>query len=66
MKKKLTQDEVIKFKDVQITYLCDGVGAIERLLSQRRIGKKSIRHAMENFKAKGIPAQTLADFLATL
>lgn len=63
-KTKLTQDDVLKFKDVQIAYLLDGAGAIEHLLKERRIGKKAVRNALKNFKAKGVPAATLADVVA--
>ncbi len=55
----------VSYKDLQITYLTDGVSAIDKLLKEGRTSKAAVRRALEAFEDQGARAAALADFVQT-
>lgn len=67
-KKKSTGPRASKrlsYKDIQIAYLADGVGAVEKLLSEEKASRAAVRKALEALRQQGAAAATLDDFVKT-
>jgi len=59
MPEKRKKRGTVSFKDVQIAYLCSGVGPIEQLYNKRLASVNTIRRAMHQLKTNGSPVATL-------
>ena len=67
-KKKSTGPRASKrlsYKDIQIAYLADGVGAVEKLLNEEKASRAAVRKALEALRQQGAAAATLDDFVKT-
>lgn len=59
-----TKDRGLSYKDVQIVFLTDGLGKVEKLLNGGLISKQSLRRAAKEF-ANNKSAQAFVDFAAS-
>ncbi len=53
----------LSYKDLQIVYLSDGVGAVEKLLKDGKVSRAAVRKALEALREQGAAAATLDDFV---
>lgn len=59
MSEKRKKRSTVSFKDVQIAYLCSGIGHIEQLYNKRLASVNTIRRALHQLKTNGSPVETL-------
>ena len=55
----------LSYKDIQISYLSDGVAAVERLLKDGKASRGAVRKALDALRQQGAAAATLDDFVKT-
>ena len=53
----------LSYKDIQISYLADGIGAVEKLLNSGKVSRAAVRKALEALRQQGAAAATLDDFV---
>lgn len=60
---KIAAGKRISFKDVQISYLSDGVGGVEKLLSEHASAKHLLKRALADFEEQGKNADALKAYV---
>jgi hypothetical protein len=51
------------YKDIQILYLSEGIGALERLIRDRKISRPALRRAVDALRAAGATIGPLEQFV---
>lgn len=56
--KQAVDRNLVSFKDVQIAYLMEGIGGVEKLMESGQVSKPTIRRALKKFHETGaVPAE---------
>lgn len=55
----------LSYKDIQISYLADGVGAVDKMLKDGRASRAAVRKALDALRHAGAPTAALDDFIKT-
>src|SRR5690606_11357112 len=56
--KNTMERNLVSFKDVQIAYLMEGIGGVEKLMESGQVSKPTIRRALKKFHETGaVPAE---------
>lgn len=56
------QERGMSYKDIQIVFLADGIGKVEKMLNAGLVSKSTLRRAAESFGTQA-HAQTFVDFV---
>lgn len=64
MSEKRKKRSTVSFKDVQIAYLCSGIGPIEQLYNKRLASINTIRRALHQLKTNGSPVESLESWFS--
>jgi hypothetical protein len=55
----------LSYKDAQIAYLSDGIGALERLVRERKVSRAALRKAVDALREAGAASGPLDQFVST-
>jgi len=62
-KKAAQKRPVVSFKDLQIAYLLDGIGGVEKLGAGRKNAGPMLRRALKEMKGQGRSVETLEAYI---